>query len=120
MIYHLCALLGASTQKSFVLNKRTSKTLVKLFVPGISGQDHHFDTSLHEQTIKTSFLLYKMKKEHIREFIYDPVNAFLVSYFSKNNGLERTDPTGEKPSCRADSLKNLLELGARSPAKILY
>ena len=60
-----------------------------------------------------------MKKEHIREFICDPVNAFLVSYFQNNNGLEKTDPTGKKPSCRADSLQNLLELGAHGPTKII-
>ena len=61
-----------------------------------------------------------MKKEHLKEFICDPINAFLVIYFSQNKGLEKTDPTGKKPSCRVNSLRNLLELGAPSSTTKKY
>ena len=59
-----------------------------------------------------------MNKDHLKVFINDPVNILLAQFFASNNGLERTDPTGEKPSCRADSLMNLLELGNRQPEKV--
>ena len=73
-------------------------------MPGIKELDQDFQASFHNQTMKMSYLLYRMNKTHLRDFICDPVNVFLIQYFHENNGLEITDPNGDKPRCRGDTL----------------
>ena len=89
----LLALFEASTNLAKMGSKRNSKTLQK-----------EENSQLFRKKQLTSSLLYNLNKKFLRVFLDDPCNTFLIRYFYNNKGLERTDPFGLKPSCRAKEL----------------
>ena len=66
---------------------------------------------LKDKTRLASCLLYNVNKDHLRKFVSDWANNFLVTFFYKNRGLELTDPLARKPLCRIESLRSLLYFG---------
>ena len=61
---------------------------------------------LQEKTRQASCLLYNLNKDHLRRFVLDPANNFLVRFFYENEELEPTDPY-----CRVEALRSLLFFG---------
>jgi hypothetical protein len=57
-------------------------------------------------TRQKSCLLYNLNKEHLRRFVQDPANNFLVKFFNDNEELPPTDPY-----CRVEALRTLLFFG---------
>ena len=97
----LLALFEASTNlaKTTSGSKRKSKTLQK----EEENPQSQSSVLLRKKQL-TSSLLYNLNKKFLRVFLDDPCNTFLIRYFYNKKGLERTDPFGLKPSCRAKEL----------------
>ena len=47
-----------------------------------------------------------MNKDHLRIFVSDSANNFLVTFFAESVGLDKT-----KPQCQIESLRSLLYFG---------
>ena len=58
------------------------------------------------QTRKQSRVLYGLNKHDLKEFVQDPANNFLVTFFAQNETFE-----DETFSCKAEALDILLYFG---------
>ena len=114
----LISLLNASTtlsrkcldtdQKS-VKRRRVRYLNQRLILPrrGLSSLEYALSAErLQEMTRQKSCLLYNLNKEHLRRFVQDPANNFLVKFFNDNEELPPTDPY-----CRVEALRTLLFFG---------
>ena len=61
---------------------------------------------LQEKTANKSRVLYRLSNRDLREFVKDPANNFLVTFFSQNS-----DYNSDDTSCKADALEILLHFG---------
>jgi len=59
------------------------------------------------QTRKQSRVLYGLNKHDLKDFVQDPANNFLVTYFAQKETFEH-----EKFSCKAEALDILLHYGS--------
>ena len=114
----LISLLNASTNLSrkFLASdqqglkrRRVSYLNQALILPrrGLSSLEYALSAErLQEKTRQASCLLYNLNKDHLRRFVLDPANNFLVRFFHDNEDLEPTDPY-----CRVEDLRSLLFFG---------
>jgi hypothetical protein len=59
------------------------------------------------KTKQASYLLYGLNKEHLRNFVSDPANNLLVTYYYHNSEKREL----AVPQCRNEALLSLLYFG---------
>ena len=81
--------------------------MLKLPLIGLSSREIELqDMLLAEKTKQASYLLYSLNKDHLRSFVSDPSNNFLVTFF-----YHSLDKEHAVPQCRTEALLSLLYFG---------